>query len=412
MAENENTIFRQEQNNLGEISKKNRKVLRQARRSTSISGRQFTEQVLEDKREQHRQNLLIAKKEPYFGRLDFQEEDKEAKQEFYIGKFGIDDEESGDLLVTDWRAPVSSLFYAFSGSEDDVYYLSPDGAVEGEIHLKRNIVIREQQLQRVVDSYVKGDDALSGGDEFLLYRLGEHKDHRLRDIVATIQGEQNEIIRYPKNEPVIIQGVAGSGKTTVALHRLAYLLYEYREQMRAERMIIFAPNAMFLDYISQVLPELGVGHIQQTTFTDWALSILGDELKLVDPSIRLKQRFELADTADDDTVRRKGSLLFRQQLADFLDRFEARFSPQNDFIAQEGIVLSKETIRKWLRDDFHSDPFTVKRSRMVGRIKRWIEIEQKKDRGKKGTKGISKKSDAAATDIFEVLARTGTARHL
>src|SRR5690606_6998243 len=120
---------------------------------------------------------------------------------------GVFDEENGNVLITDWRAPIASLFYGFSGSEGDVYYQSPDGVVEGEIYLKRNIVTYEQELERVVDRYIRGKQELSGGDEFLLYKLGDQKDNRLRDIVATIQGEQNEIIRYPLNQAVIIQGV-------------------------------------------------------------------------------------------------------------------------------------------------------------------------------------------------------------
>jgi DNA helicase-2/ATP-dependent DNA helicase PcrA len=112
-------------------------------------------------------------------------------------------------------------------------------------------------------------------DEFLVYRLGENKDNRLRDIVSTIQEEQDKIIRAAKNTALIIQGVAGSGKTTVALHRLAFLLYQYKDQVSAEKMIIFAPNRMFLDYISDVLPELGVGNIAQSTFPDWAAGVLG-----------------------------------------------------------------------------------------------------------------------------------------
>ena len=154
-------------------------------------------------------------------------------------------------------------------------------------------MIRQQVLQRVVDTYDRDSDAPAVADEFLLYRLGENKDNRLRDIVSTIQAEQDQIIRSVRNTAIVIQGVAGSGKTTVALHRLAFLLYQYRENIRAERMIIFAPNSMFLDYISGVLPELGVGHIQQTIFQDWALALLDNAVKLTDSTKRLAYWFAI-----------------------------------------------------------------------------------------------------------------------
>lgn len=147
---------------------------------------------------------------------------------------------------------------------------------------------------------------------------------------------------------MIIQGAAGSGKTTVALHRLAFLLYQYQEQMKAERMIIFAPNAMFLDYISGVLPELGVGNVRQTTFADWALNQLGGGIELVDPAGEEARWFSLDDDRPelDDRVpgRLKGSLQFKEWLDAELDRHERHFLPKQDFGAWEGRVLPYETI--------------------------------------------------------------------
>ncbi len=286
---------------------------------------------------------MSLKKEPYFARLDFKDEESEEVKATYIGKAGVFDENTGDVLITDWRAPIASLFYGFSGSEDDVYYQSPDGVVEGEIYLKRNIVTYEQELQRVVDRYIRGEQGSSGGDEFLLYKLEDQKDNRLRDIVATIQGEQNEIIRYPLNKAVIIQGVAGSGKTTVALHRLAYLLYEYREQLTAHRMIIFAPNTIFLDYISQVLPELGVGDIVQTTFPKWVMTSIIDDPKcrLESLSERRKTFFESGTLEQNNW---KGSLDFQQQIREQLSQLEKEWLPEEDFIPWEnkqGVPLKK-----------------------------------------------------------------------
>ncbi|MDQ0207626.1 HelD family protein [Alkalicoccobacillus murimartini] len=341
-------------------------------------GDDFNEQVLEDSRERQRQIIKKATQEPYFGRLDFKEYSQTEPIPLYIGKAGVHEEKTGEVLVVDWRAPVSSLFYAFSGSEEDVYYVAPEGMIDGTIELKRNIMIREQELQRVVDSYKQGESTSSGGDEFLLYKLGEQKDNRLQDIVSTIQGEQNEIIRHPQNKAVIIQGVAGSGKTTVALHRLAYLLYEYREQMQAENMIIFAPNAMFLDYISQVLPELGVGHIQQTTFNEWALEKLNDPaIQLANQTNKLQNRFELDQPSVDHATQYKGSVEFQTDVEQELRHLEDSSFPTEDFEAWEGAVISNETLVTWRTIDFQDSPFRVKHERIKARMKRWIEIEVK-----------------------------------
>jgi DNA helicase-2/ATP-dependent DNA helicase PcrA len=243
-------------------------------------GKDYVEQLLEAKREETRQRLELLANEPYFGRLDFREEGKSEPLPLYIGKRGLDHKKTSAPYVIDWRAPVASLFYSFTGGDAPVTYEAPDGTIQGDIHRKRNLSIRDKELQRVVDSYERGGDNIGLNDEFLLYRLGDKKDNRLRDIVSTIQAEQDLIIRAPRYKALIIQGAAGSGKTTVALHRLAFLLYQYQQQIRAERMIIFAPNTMFLDYISGVLPELGVGNVRQTTFAEWALDILSGDVRL------------------------------------------------------------------------------------------------------------------------------------
>ncbi|MCZ8515947.1 AAA family ATPase [Paenibacillus filicis] len=343
------------------------------------TGPDLTEQVLESIRENKRHSLAQAGPEPYFGRLDFQEEGKPEPTPLYIGKFGVERADSPELLVVDWRAPVASLFYSFTGGTDKAAYESPDGTIDGLVYLKRNLVIRKQLLQRVVDTFDRSGDAMAVTDEFLLYRLGENKDNRLRDIVSTIQAEQDSIIRAGKNNALVIQGVAGSGKTTVALHRLAYLLYHYRNQVHAEKMIIFAPNRMFLDYISGVLPELGVGHIQQTTFADWALELLEHEVKLTDAAERLL--FWFGNAADspvmDDRApgRIKGSVTYMNWLGRVVDAYEAQAAPQADFTPWERARLSQRTIREWYEVEYKHEPLMKRRERVLARIKRWMEME-------------------------------------
>lgn len=342
-------------------------------------GPNVTEQILESMREEARRKLDLAQTEPYFGRLDFQETGLKDPLPLYVGKYGIDDEASGRPLVVDWRAPVASLFYSFTGGENTASYESPDGLIEGLVYLKRNLVIRKQILQRVVDTYSRGSDNLGVSDEFLLYRLGENKDNKLRDIVSTIQSEQDKIIRAAKNTALVIQGVAGSGKTTVALHRLAFLLYQYRENVRAERMIIFAPNRMFLDYISGVLPELGVGDIQQTTLSDWVLERLGADIRLADETPMLEHWFAVGplrpEINDQTPGRFKGAVAFKEWLGQVLDEYEARSVPDADFIPWEGAKLSSSAVREWFDVDNKHYPLAKRRERVVARIKRWVDMK-------------------------------------
>ncbi|MFD0674532.1 HelD family protein [Cohnella sp. GCM10027633] len=359
-------------------------------------GNDYVEQVLEARREETRQRLDLLGKEPYFGRLDFQEQGKAAPMPLYIGKRGMDYRETSQPYVIDWRAPVASLFYSFTGGEAPVSYEAPDGTIEGEVHRKRNLSIRDRTLERVTDSYERGGDNIGLSDEFLLYRLGEKKDNRLRDIVSTIQAEQDLIIRAPRYKALVIQGAAGSGKTTVALHRLAFLLYQYQQQIRAERMIIFAPNSMFLDYISGVLPELGVGNVAQTTFADWALDILGGGVKLA-PSAEGKTWFALAERrpalTDETPGRFKGSLAFLAWLKDRLKSYEEDFLLDiPPFEAWDGRILPAATIREWFEVEYRHYPLTMRRERLSGRINRWLEMQLtnigdpkiRKERGQSG----------------------------
>ncbi|WP_242284495.1 HelD family protein [Bacillus cereus] len=342
-------------------------------------GEDFKEQILESMRESNRQNLRIGVQEPYFGRLDFQEDGKEEVMPIYIGKVGVSDMDTMKPIIIDWRAPVASMFYSFTGGEELAFYQSPDGLVEGDVYLKRNISIRKRELERVVDTYVKGNEDVSHADDFLLYRLGENKDNKLKDIVSTIQSEQNDIIRAERNLPLLIQGVAGSGKTTIALHRLAFLIYEYREQLEAERMIVFAPNSLFLDYISSVLPELGVGNISQTTFPDWALRTLDDSVKLKQTEKKLKEAFSI--NRDEKKVmlgKLKGTLEFKTFIEERMIQFENELVLTKDFEAWDRAIIPVEDIKKWMQVEYKHYPLQKRRERLVGRMKRWIEIELKK----------------------------------
>jgi len=367
-----------------EESERLKETLREIERQRSrigpvYRGQDFVEQALEAKREETRRRLILLENEPYFGRLDFQEESKPDAKPLYIGKRGMDLEKTGEPYVIDWRAPVASLFYSFTGGDAPVSYEAPDGTIHGEIHRKRNISIRDRTLGRIVDSYERGGDNIGLNDEFLLYKLGDKKDNRLRDIVSTIQAEQDRIIRAPRHKALIIQGAAGSGKTTVALHRLAFLLYQYQQQIRAERMIIFAPNTMFLDYISGVLPELGVGNVKQTTFAEWALDRLNGSVKLAGASSEGETWFSLEgarpEIADDTPGRYKGSLAFKALLDERLAGFEAQFMDPRPFEAWDGRVLPGARIREWFEVEYKHYPLAPRLERLAARINRWLEMQ-------------------------------------
>ena len=381
MSEDVQSAYREEQNKLSSVLEEIGTQLGRLQAVPVYTGHDFTEQVLEAGREERRQRLAKSEPEPYFGRMDFEEDGKDSAAPLYIGKTGLDGRDPGSLpIVIDWRAPVASLFYSFTGGEDRVEYEAPEGIIGGEVHLKRNIMVRKSELERVVDTYTRGGEEPAVSDEFLLYRLGENKDNRLRDIVSTIQAEQDKIIRAEKNKALIIQGVAGSGKTTVALHRLAFLLYQYQEQVSAEKMIIFAPNGMFLDYISGVLPELGVGDIQQRTFTDWAAKLLDVESMLANPAETLDFWFgQAGGTApgEDAPGRFKGSDLFRAMLDAAASALEASGAPELEFSPWDGKVLPYETILHWYAEEYKHYSAGGRKERVLARIHRWIEMELK-----------------------------------
>ncbi len=337
------------------------------------------EVAMDQMREAAIRRLQVASREPYFGRLDFQEQGQERPMRLYIGKVGVERPDDRQPLVIDWRAPVASLFYnTAAGGDGEAAYESPEGTVTGTVWLKRHLGIKQGVLQRIVDAKVKG--APEGEepvlDSFLQYRLQESRDARLRDIVSTIQAEQNAIIRAPMDRPLIIQGVAGSGKTTVALHRLAYLLYTFRESIAASRIVIFAPNRMFLDYISDVLPELGVDGVVQTTFADWALDELDEDVRLEPSGPRLARLFapgEDPGEGPDSPGRFKGSLLFKEVLDLALQRYEEAFVPEADLELWPGAVLRAAEVWRWFHESYRLYPLMTRKERCLARVKKWAD---------------------------------------
>jgi DNA helicase-2/ATP-dependent DNA helicase PcrA len=239
------------------------------------------EAVLSERERSHRLRVQRWKSmtrllpSPYFGRIDFQEDGLSFSEQIYIGVSSFVDVDGMNFLVYDWRTPIASMYYDYSPGASA--YETPGGQITGTMMLKRQYQIRVGQLQNVFDT------SLTIGDELLQQVLGKGANTQMKSIVATIQKEQNAIIRNDKSRMLIVQGAAGSGKTSAALQRAAYLLYKHRDRLKADQIVLFSPNPMFNSYVSTVLPELGEENMQQTTFQEYLAYWLGSTLRLEDP---------------------------------------------------------------------------------------------------------------------------------
>ena len=205
---------------------------------------------------------------PFFGRVDFLFEEDDEPEIFYIGIGNFAEEAGHTPLIYDWRAPVSGLFYDYD--KGPASYEAPLGTISGEITSKWQYKIRNGRMVYQFESDVKIDD------EILMAELGSGGSTALKNIVRTIQKEQNAIIRNTKDKIMVIQGAAGSGKTSIALHRIAYLLYHDRQNLKSSNILILSPNSIFSDYISHILPELGEENIKEMSFDLFAYRQLKD----------------------------------------------------------------------------------------------------------------------------------------
>lgn len=297
--------------------------------------------------------LKLSAKKPYFTRIDFTE-DGGQNETFYIGKYGVTETKTLKSVVIDWRAPLANLYY--SGQLGRVDYTAPDGKVQGELTLKRQFDISDGVLNSIFDTDIVSQDA------YLQSALNAMTGDRLKEIVTTIQAEQNYVIRHPLKRSLVVAGAAGSGKTTIALHRIAYLLYAFSQQLRPENMLILAPNPLFLNYIAGVLPDLGVENVKQTTF----IRLVADWLENIFPKVNQEDRTERILNAPEDEIRTfttqaqfKGSFRFMALLDAFLDDYEASFSPEDGISFGPVELYSKEEMDRFLLVD--EKPFPMQR---------------------------------------------------
>ncbi|SJZ84000.1 HelD family protein [Selenihalanaerobacter shriftii] len=274
-------------------------------------------------------NLSKVKDKPYFARIDFRRDGNQDSQKYYIGKISLYEVEKQFPLIIDWRSPLASIYY--EGRLGEVSYDTEVGTEHGEILLKRQFTIEDGKLKDILDIDITTNDA------FLQASLDVNADNKLKDIASTIQAEQNKVIRAEIDKPLIVQGVAGSGKTTIALHRIAYLIYTYEENFDPDNFMILTPNKLFIDYISDVLPELGVENVRQATFIDFMDEIIEEEYALIDSDEKMINLIEgeSISGAEKELITWsssfKGSLEFKDIIDKYIDDIGKRYLPRKDF---------------------------------------------------------------------------------
>lgn len=299
-----------------------------------------------------------GRENPYFARIDFKEKLRDIES-FYIGKFGLIDEAENEEVVIDWRAPLANLYY--SGTFGPASYRAPIGEINGELLLKRKFQVKDGEIVNIFDEGVNelivptSEDGEELVDEFLKLNLEENMSKKLKDVVTTIQQEQNDIIRAFKNKPIIIQGSAGSGKTTVALHRLAYLVYTYGDEMNNRNILVVAPNELFLDYISDILPNLGVSNVKQVTFENLCQEITKVKIKIITKDKKLSEIIESDDVERIKYITTSSKIKGTMTYKTILDRLIRNLERENidvEDIKIEGFILysAKDIRRLYIKD--------------------------------------------------------------
>lgn len=299
---------------------------------------------------EYKQNMVRlekARKKPYFGRIDFLAEEKQQKEAYYIGRVGISGDDA-QPLVLDWRAPIASVYYE-SGLGPCSYTVLSEGTHTIDLERKRTYEIENDRLKDYFDSDVVAND------ELLTKYLAKSKKNVLGEIIATIQKEQNLLIRRSPRTNLIVQGVAGSGKTTVAMHRISYILYNYKEDFRPEDFYIIGSNKILLNYITGVLPELDVYGIRQMTMEELFIRLLYEEWN--------GKIYRVHPVSQEAWKEQKGSTAWFEKLETYCQAYE------NQEIPQEAIVMEKTGVRlmrpAMIREYLRNNPLLSMESKIL-----------------------------------------------
>ena len=299
-----------------------------------------TDKIIDYEEEEHK-ILLLEKmiKSPYFARIDFKFDDEDEFEKIYIGRSSLRKNSYQEMYVYDWRSPIASIFYRFMTGE--AFYDAPCGRVTGELNLKRQYEIKNGKLEYFFDSDVQIVD------EFLRQLLSQNTTAKMKAIVETIQHEQDVVIRDMENDLLMVQGVAGSGKTSIALHRAAYLMYQgLQTKLSANNIMIISPNSIFEQYISNVLPELGEDNVISSVFED-ILSALLNGRKIQSRNDFLENLIVNSKYKEisRNSIEFKTSSFFREILDQFLIDIPRQWIEFEDVYYEGKCVVSRQILK-------------------------------------------------------------------
>ncbi|MBO5213318.1 MAG: ATP-binding domain-containing protein [Clostridia bacterium] len=299
--------------------------------------------------------LQQMRSSPYFARIDFKEEGFDEPESFYIGSLSLIDNRTYDVLICDWRADIASLFY--DATIGPAQYKCQEGTIRGDISLRRQIKIEDAELKYVFDNGINITDPI------LMAELGRSSDAKLKTVINTIQREQNQVIRDLNADLLLVQGSAGSGKTSVALHRIAFLLYRFRDSMSSQDIIIFSPSEVFSAYIAQVLPELGEENAVRSDFYHF-FADMESELHYADRSEQIEALLKSNDPFLREMIAKKGSKTFAEELAEYYRKRSESFRITQDVTCFDEVLATPEEINRWFFEDY----FDYAPAQRVGKI--------------------------------------------
>lgn len=324
----------------------------------------------------YKERLRKLIKTPYFGRIDFKESENTEADPIYVGIHSYFDEEDNENLIHDWRAPVSSMFYDFEPGKAS--FDTPTGTKEGEIERKRQFRIVDGDMEMMLESdlYIR--------DDVLQKELSRSADDKMKNIVATIQRDQNAIIRNETSPVLIIQGVAGSGKTSIALHRIAFLLYRFKDTISSRDIMIISPNKVFSDYISNVLPELGEETIPEMEMETLAKRVLSDKFKFESFFDQVEKLLEDHNSEFIERIDFKSTSEFLSKITAY-----ANWLKRNRFKEQDIPIRFKVVPARYLRQRYNANsqlPLmrrqTAIATDVINKIKRDFKYDLKKEEKK------------------------------
>lgn len=336
-------------------------------------------------------NLKRLRKKPYFARINYQRKEKAEEEIFYIGKVSLFDRETQQPIILDWRSPLANVYY--EGRLGDVSYEAHGEVYEGNVSLKRQYSIEDGELLDFQDIDI------TTKDDLLQSSLSQNADHRLTEIVSTIQEEQNRVIRADLRKPIIVQGAAGSGKTTIALHRVSYFLYTLKDIFHPYEMLILAPNRLFIDYMQEILPELGVDQSRSTTFVDFVQLVTNHPFEVQTQHETLMNALE---TGEKQEILEIGELKGAPRFETILDRYiyeiKKEFVVDDDFMVAGFRIVNGNRIKQMFLKDFAYLPF-YKRKEKIRQILMSDLRRKKKVMVEKVTKRYDDELDKALYDI-------------